>query len=327
MGMKKLIGLPQQGRDVTLQALSDTYAKRQQDYLTFVMLLHAMILRVVAEEKKRRELLEKAYLFGNRSRALPVPTQLPYACIGEGRTLDIRELPRKYCGGDSLNLVQIWIFLKNLIVAPSGAEGIGVSWLELFAKFDKEGGVLDRDTSVVFARKLPSSKQAIALFIKTVRFVVSLCMSPSEAMLFTACRSNLLRLLPAGINSFTPCVNFLPCWGNAAAQGVMLRILAYSTRITHNTKQMLHQGALFLKAHKLSLRGSIIWRRWNDITDFVPRKVARFLKEVHDNASGPDASELIYQTRPRYFWVKCAHCDFWRNVSHIPMTRNICGIP
>ena len=113
-------------------------------------------------------------------------------------------------------------------------------------------------------------------------------------MLFTACRSNSLRLLPAGINSFTPCVNFLPCWGNAVAQGVMLRILEYSTRITHNTKQLLHQGAFFLKAHKLSLRG-----RWTGITDFVPRKVARLLKEVHDNASGPDASELVYQIRPQ----------------------------
>ena len=194
-----------------------------------------MILRVVGAEQHRREALEKAYLFGNRSRALPAPAHLQYASLTEGRTLDMRDLPNKFTNGGSLNVIQIWIFLKNLIVVPSGPDAVGVSWLELFAKFAKEGGCLDRNLHVSMARKMPSTKQALALFTKTVRFVVSLCMSPAEAMLFTACRNSSLRLLPAGINSFMPCVNFLPCWGGENPPQTSCFAFFLSALVSHST--------------------------------------------------------------------------------------------
>ena len=172
-----------QGQEYLVE-LSKIYHRRHTQYTRFVKDMHDVILRVTRAHRDRRRIanLEAAGgLLGCNRTTIVAASQWQYPSIPEGRRVHLRPLPSDM--DNNILVQQIWHFINNLIIKPTGDTGAGVAWIELLAKFEHDGGCVQIQGGGKIIRA--SFRAIFLLFKRKVKQVVSICADADDHILFT----------------------------------------------------------------------------------------------------------------------------------------------
>ena len=308
--------------DSNIVKLAHAYKARQLKYAKFLEIIHGIILRVLAAFRVKRNFYAKAHMLINKGKQqITGPSQWTYPKRCEGSKVDLRALPGDLSICDQNIYGQIWCFIDHLIIVPTGESGNGVTWLELFAKFEGDGGLMP---STKPKGKLSVAKCSfrllLAAFKRHVRFVLSLCASEELLMFFSPCRVPGRRLEGFALATHTASVNFLPCWADDAQARMYRAMLSLRAAPTANVCKKAEEGGLFLASRKISYRGVPPWRKCNAPTQFIPNWMHKWQQDYMQSVS-TDAYTAVGKGRPKAFWISCPECGFWTDVCKVALLR------
>ena len=170
--------------------------------------MHSVILRVWKEVQTKREIAAKAEESGLQSKRASVPPALYYPT--GGRQIDLKPFlaPAKKDGVEGLCLLQVLYFVSNLQICHASHGGIGVTWLELLAKFEHDGGRLDPICMPRGGLVAPSLRVLLLKFKQLVKFIIQVCADDAASIAFSPCKSGYRRLRSLGFTTFIPAINF-----------------------------------------------------------------------------------------------------------------------
>ena len=122
------------------------------------------------------------------------------------------------------------------------------------------------------------------------------------------------------LTTFTPSLNFLPCWHECTAKQVHRAMLCLRMAPTLNVCKLAEQGFLWCKNAKLSYRGIPPWRKYCPVGDFIPMSMAVCQhpdRPLQLKTSSREESML----KPLGLWLACPSCGYWSDVHKITLLR------
>ena len=195
-------------------------------------------------------------------------------------------------------------------IVPTGHLRSGITWMELFAKFELDGGSLDKPPQRIINIKT-SFKPSYLLFEHYIRRVISMCADEDVRIAFTPCRMPGRRLAGFGLLSNFSSLNFLPCWEGAIPTQMHKAMLCMRIAPTTNTCKLIQQGFLKLVPRKPCFKGLPPWRKCCKLKTVIPEWWTDFCTGTPCAQSLPTPAEPV--TPPPQYWLSCPECHRWTN--------------
>jgi hypothetical protein len=216
----------------------------------------------------------------------------------------------------------VWYFLSSLRTVPTGHDRVGVTWLELLAKFEHDGGCLDKDICTPTGIVKPTLRRTLKVFKSMVLHTIRTCGNDHASLQFAACRVNTRRLGGLGFSKFTSAVSMLPCWQGVIPLRVVCYLLTLRMRVTRATPGMINHGTLFVRHAPLALKGVPRWRNQVGDKTRIPNALPAAREKHAQIFVSPGHAHNVHAVAKPSFWLACPACNFWRDVGHIDLLAN-----
>ena len=188
-----------------LAQLAYAYSSVDRVCLEVLSHIHSMIVRVFKASEARRQLqLKRSWATGGVRGSSPLIVPRLPACptsTGDQHNFTLLKPNPQLVEQGGLAFCNVWCFLSHIKLQPVVFPQQGVSWIELFCLFELLGGKLQHDLSAAAAAR-PSLRALLAIFKKSIREVVSTCLSPGDRALFAPSTRPDLRLQTVGFTNF-----------------------------------------------------------------------------------------------------------------------------
>ena len=216
------------------------------------------------QSESRVHLATQLHLNGGDDSQQGIAPALPYQPPSWGqRRLSMRRYNKAMHATSDSVFVRVYAFLSTLDVCDlqqvAEQQPVqGCSWLELFSFFELQGGHSSTDAVSMPQESIIS---ALAGFKRTVLHVADVCLDAAQRALFGPSKLTIRRLKSLGYSNHCACMNMQVFFPPELQRPLRNTLLSLRMPISTHVSTKLDEGAIFLKAVPIPLKGAPAWRK------------------------------------------------------------------